>query len=1510
MQNTYDIPEQHIARIREEKFALSADGSLVRQNPLSEDLQRAIAHLSEGLYSKETHFILELIQNAEDNHYAEQVKPDLTFLLLSQDPTGTQEAEGSLLIINNEAGFRAADVKALCAVGETTKKKREGYVGEKGIGFKSVFVVSSQPHVFSNGYQFRFQERPDPQAELGYIVPYWVSDVPPELQRYGGKTCIILPLKAGKREEVVKELGAIAPETILFLSKLQGLTIQIGDEEPIEVIRDDSKRPLVQFVTGEEYVEFWVADYQAAAPSDLHEEKREGITTRKVSVALPLKEIERFKGRVFAFLPTEVNSGLPFLLNGDFILSASRETIQFDRPWNRWLRDCIAPTFIQAFEGLLSDVPHWATAYAHIPLVDGVQEEFFLPSVEAIYSGLRERAVVWTLNDEGLVKPSEARLAPFEFRELINPGNLPAQLRKTPLVHPKIQTYREQLKSIGVKSLSHDEISCCLQDDAWLDTQNLDWFVRLYKYLQRQSWATEEWLRGLNLLPVDGGGRTSSGAQSVYLPTNEAHEILAVNAQISSVLDIAFLSPELYAVIRDDQMLIKWLTDTLGVQTPTRANYCLDLARALNERRNEVEVSDLVRLTAYIRDQFADFDDDTKRKIRWKLPLVLADGRIITPEYWWDHLLVMPATIDPETGWQLVYAEPEDRAHLIVLSDDYLVDCNEKDEIQKWQEFFEELWATSAPPPEKKRWEWDYSTPDDLTSYARRIFNNNRRYSTRGHILTDWVAPRWLGRLKETDELIDETKRRAFALLQWLQRQASKIDQSYRAEYKWHYRSWYSRKPDSEFQHYLRNAPWFPSTQGLKKPNQVFLDKPELREIFGDALPYAIENPGQGVANWLNLRQTATSDDLMAYLKELAAQPAEQVDRKLVEKIYTFLTDRQGVIIKDEFEKHPLILVTKPQPRWVTARQAVWPDLSAVFDDTYAYLETQYDRRFEGFFIERVGVAARLDQELFAEAWLQLAQADNLEPEKIEAALERIYPELLKVAKESKPPDWWADFRRQAKVWTQNDRFIRAHTQRVYVPDDGDLKRLFADSAKFVWRPEKASFAEYWPLYQALGVKSLVENVKITAEPERVITDADIEPLLTPAAKKAICLHLYNNSPTTYAEVKGRGSLEKLLRTREHVVERLTVSYELTGTGSLVEVTDGVAFWDREKAVVYYSGTPTQEQLEIDVPTMLARQLTGGREYTNLEHFIGRVLGASEEKTNGLKRKHNWALPTAEKQWVDEALAALGDSDDGGAANGRIAETDDTDSIGENGKEDEFTREADTSGVGADIDRSDATGSDSPPADTSGGTSTGTGTDGDSGSNKRRPDIGGGTAPGSGASSTPEIRFRRRRLSYVEPKIEAGDGGAGGEGGSQEERTATERAAVEMVLLYERKQGRDPEEKERTHEGYDIESYVVAPVAAILDATDKRRLDRIIEVKGTKYPWDGWGVSLTSPEYRAAQKYGDQYYLYVVANALDPVKRKLYIFQDPVGKVDEYCFDHNWSVVADETVTLEQLDTD
>ena len=88
---------------------------------------RSLDRLSKDLYSKDTHFVLELVQNADDNSYPKK--------LLKGGPKGCPSVKfvvtaDSITVLNNECGFLEKDIRALCDVGRSTKGKHKfGYIG-------------------------------------------------------------------------------------------------------------------------------------------------------------------------------------------------------------------------------------------------------------------------------------------------------------------------------------------------------------------------------------------------------------------------------------------------------------------------------------------------------------------------------------------------------------------------------------------------------------------------------------------------------------------------------------------------------------------------------------------------------------------------------------------------------------------------------------------------------------------------------------------------------------------------------------------------------------------------------------------------------------------------------------------------------------------------------------------------------------------------------------------------------------------------------------------------------------------------------------------------------------------------------------------------------------------------------------------------------------------------------------------------------------------------------------
>lgn len=173
--------------------------------------------LSDQLYNKPTRFILELIQNADDNQYPDD-EPRLAFIY---------RRDGYLWVGNNETGFTAENVRALCAIGKSSKKGfsgKKGYIGEKGIGFKSVFKVADMVWVRSGALQFQF----DKHAKLGMVAPRWCAFQSHKTLDMRTMFCFKIP-DDDHRQAILKDLKSLSGRMLMFLRKLKVIEVHVED---------------------------------------------------------------------------------------------------------------------------------------------------------------------------------------------------------------------------------------------------------------------------------------------------------------------------------------------------------------------------------------------------------------------------------------------------------------------------------------------------------------------------------------------------------------------------------------------------------------------------------------------------------------------------------------------------------------------------------------------------------------------------------------------------------------------------------------------------------------------------------------------------------------------------------------------------------------------------------------------------------------------------------------------------------------------------------------------------------------------------------------------------------------------------------------------------------------------------------------------------------------------------------------------------------------------------------
>lgn len=197
--------------------------------------------------------IIELLQNAHDAHPSASSDGRIKFILdMSEEPHGT------LYVANDGTGFTRDNFDALCSPTRTTKDVNEA-IGNKGVGFLSVFQVCAHPEIFSklspesrsfDGFCFQFADDPTltrflEAQQLGATAALVIESMPrvylgcpanasnvtvEELAKDGYATVVRLPLKSVEAaESVAAQLSNLAeesPPVQLFLTRVTTLSVE------------------------------------------------------------------------------------------------------------------------------------------------------------------------------------------------------------------------------------------------------------------------------------------------------------------------------------------------------------------------------------------------------------------------------------------------------------------------------------------------------------------------------------------------------------------------------------------------------------------------------------------------------------------------------------------------------------------------------------------------------------------------------------------------------------------------------------------------------------------------------------------------------------------------------------------------------------------------------------------------------------------------------------------------------------------------------------------------------------------------------------------------------------------------------------------------------------------------------------------------------------------------------------------------------------------------------------
>ncbi|HMD24910.1 MAG TPA: hypothetical protein VKH61_12485, partial [Streptosporangiaceae bacterium] len=271
----------------------------------------AVLDLLGQLYSERTHFIFELIQNAEDAGATE-----LAFELF----------EDRLELRHDGRPFTEADVRGVCGVGQSDKAADLTAIGKFGIGFKSVYAYTRTPRIYSGGEAFRIENfvRPyavnppaEPAAETLFVFPFDHDTVPAEVAT----------------REIAAALDALQPRILLFLRNIKRLrTGGPGAADSIveRSVTDGPGASRRVTVSRDGLREGWLTWQR---PVEAHPGQR-------VEVAFALvgeRVVAVGASPLTAFFPTEKETFLGFLIQGPYRTTPARDNIPGDDPSNQAL---------------------------------------------------------------------------------------------------------------------------------------------------------------------------------------------------------------------------------------------------------------------------------------------------------------------------------------------------------------------------------------------------------------------------------------------------------------------------------------------------------------------------------------------------------------------------------------------------------------------------------------------------------------------------------------------------------------------------------------------------------------------------------------------------------------------------------------------------------------------------------------------------------------------------------------------------------------------------------------------------------------------------------------------------------------------------------------------------------------------------------------------------------------------------------------------------------------------
>ena len=480
----------------------------------------AVLDLLGQLYSERTHFIFELIQNAEDAGATE-----LAFELFAD----------RLELRHDGRSFTEADVRGVCGVGKSAKSGDLTAIGKFGIGFKSVYAYTRSPRVYSGDEHFGIES---------YVRPFPVE--PLALPSAG--TLFVFPFDhdtvpaAVAASEIAAALAALQPRILLFLRNIARLRVA-GAEVPASLLErsvvpgPDARRRVTlsrNGRAGEEWLAWHRPALDQAPPVEIAFRTQAG---RLVSCdSSPL---------IVSF-PTEKETFLGFLVQGPYRTTPARDNVPGHDPSNQLLVRETGTLLGDVLRELRDDGLLTVEALQTLPLEETrfPAGSMFRPLFDAVGEILTTEAMIPVAGGGYGVAVDLELAGGAGVPELLDPDQLgvlcgagrPVRFADASITeHLAPALWRYLRDEIGIDEVTPAEVVARVTRE-FLEAQADEWITRFYGFLYYNS---SEWeaARAAPVIRLEDGSHVAPfDAQdrlAVYLPGPVASSLPTVRRAIA-----------------------------------------------------------------------------------------------------------------------------------------------------------------------------------------------------------------------------------------------------------------------------------------------------------------------------------------------------------------------------------------------------------------------------------------------------------------------------------------------------------------------------------------------------------------------------------------------------------------------------------------------------------------------------------------------------------------------------------------------------------------------------------------------------------------------------------------------------------------------------------------------------------------------------------------------------------------------------------------------------------------